>query len=199
MCILLPSIFIWLVIGIAVWERNSPNQKVAADVKTALWTRYRGTDPKDGDRAVAYAERVVDRQINKLRGVLSFDALIMAFLSLERARIPAVQHHWDLPSWELLLLTVAILLLALSSCLCLRVFRVHWGATDAYEEFEKELTQIVQLVADRSAAVARAVSLSIIALIAAIICFGLVEFVSAPKLTCGPPCRMETAVATLRP
>jgi hypothetical protein len=72
---------------------------------------------------------------------------------------------------------------------------VEWGEAEAYWSFEKDMDEIVALVARRTATVARAVSLSIVALVAAVLCFALVEFASAPHPPCGPPCRMEAAVA----
>jgi hypothetical protein len=115
----------------ALWNRYRPDMMIGVEQREALARAREGDTTEQaraafdyavstvdsGDRVAAYGERVIDRQINKLIGVLSFDALILAFLSLERGRIAPVQRNWDLPSFEMLLLTVAILLLALSSCL----------------------------------------------------------------------------------
>lgn len=60
----------------------------------------------EGDRAIVYVERVLDRQINKLRGVLSFDALLMAFLSVERGRVPPLRPVLDFATACLAPLTI---------------------------------------------------------------------------------------------
>ena len=60
--------------------------------KNDLWRRAvpdngNPTYQTSADRAVAHADRLVDRQINKVRGILPFNSIIMTVLGLERYRL----------------------------------------------------------------------------------------------------------------
>jgi hypothetical protein len=128
-----------------------------------------------GDRAIAYVERVIDRQINKLRGVLSFDALIIAFLSIERTRLPAAQAGADFATSCLFLIAVVLVLLVASSVMCLDLLRVRWPPPDNFTDFASEHRTTVKLVAERTRTIERAVRLAEVGVIGAVLSFFVIE------------------------
>jgi hypothetical protein len=144
----------------------------------ALLDRYRLADNGDGDRAVAYVDRIIDRQINKARGILPFNSILMTFLSFEATRhltlsdkviLGLIQelHPWILIS------------LAISSVLMLELFWSHWGPADTYKSFTNDLTSGCLVARDRAVILDVAIILSV-ASIAAIL---LVEWIAPPTFS----------------
>ena len=145
------------------------------ELKDILWKRSTGDDPaednaasiQNGDRAVAYADRIIDRQINKARGILPFNSIIMAALSIERSRIPAPGLN-DLLSWTSIVnywiptgcFFVIVVILGLSSWYCLLLFLVRWAPSDEYTNFRAEFYRTFDLINKRSRRIQLATVLS---------------------------------------
>jgi hypothetical protein len=110
---------------------------------------------QSGDRLVAYADRIVDRQINKARGILPFNSIIMTVLSIERSRlqVPNDVQTWIsiIPYWlPTGVFFVILVALGISSGLCLMLFLVHWGPNDGYATFRDEFDRTLDLISRRS-------------------------------------------------
>jgi hypothetical protein len=173
-------------------ERGAAGAREAVEADTEILERAAASADGASDRALAYVERVIDRQINKLRGVLSFDALIIAFLSLERQRIATASLGPDFATGCLLFLTLVLLMLVISSVMCLDLFRVIWSKPTNFQDFETEHGTTVKLVAERTKVVERAVRLSEIAVVGAVTCFLLIELQTA---FIPPPSEMPPATS----
>jgi hypothetical protein len=151
-------------------------------IKNALWRRYlhgnfdpgRNEDRQNADRLITYAERVVDRQINKARGILPFNSIIIAVFSFERTKFPSPEF----PTGQInltVLLYFAIALLAASSILCLMLFLVHWGRSYDYRTFATEFANTLDRVRSRSKVIEWATMMSIAAVILGAVLIATVE------------------------
>ena len=151
---------------------------------SALTARFEGGDTSDpaaidqhptyGDAAVAYTDRIIDRQLTKVRGILAFDGLILTFLGLIArggtvVDVVAVEHRVPL------LLLIAVL--GVSSGICLFQFRARWGYVADFRTFSQEIAATLALARRRSFWIERTVRLSLLALagIAALIVATLVQ------------------------
>ena len=110
---------------------------------------------QSGDRLVAYADRIIDRQINKARGILPFNSIIMTVLSIERSRlqVPNDVQTWIsiVPYWlPTGVFFVILIALGISSGFCLMLFLVHWGPNDGYATFQDEFDRTLDLISRRS-------------------------------------------------
>ena len=155
-----------------LWLRYNPESTAPAGAETGP-APLRGNGGED--RALVYVERVMDRQINKLRGVLSFDALIIAFLSVERTRLPPAQDGADYAAACLFLMTGVLGLLVASSVMCLDLLRVRWSPPSNFDDFAREHATTVKLVAERTKTVERAVRLAEVGVLGAALTFCFVE------------------------
>jgi hypothetical protein len=172
-------------------------------IKKALWKRQTGDDfPKEDQKArdlLSYLERVIDRQINKARGILPFNSVILAVLSIERSRIPFSLH--DPEGWHTYLLAFLFLVmfgLAASSALCLVLFVVHWGPASQYGEFNTEVEGTVSLIRIRSVLLQYAIVLSAASLLFGAIVVLTSEWNFQPALSsCAP--RQAPATAPSKP
>ena len=116
--------------------------------------------PAYGDAAVAYVDRIIDRQLTKVRGILAFDGLILTFLGLISrgvATLDIASHH-EVPVLILMGLLVA------SSAICLLQFRARWGYVADFQTFSREIASTLALARQRSFWIERTVRLSILAL-----------------------------------
>jgi hypothetical protein len=124
---------------------------------------------QQSDRLLTYLERVVDRTINKARGILPFNSIIMALLSIEKNKFNIVFSIDDLwGSWVIVYFYAVILGLAVSSYKCLQLFLVSFGRSDDYGKIDKEVLNTVKLVTSRSMTLERAVNISEISLLSGI-------------------------------
>jgi hypothetical protein len=178
------------IVAVAVGLRNSaqlPNDAQLTEFIRNLWKRYTsGEFPEpqsptvqDADRLVGYAERVVDRQINKARGILPFNSIIIAVLSIEKSRI--LSELWDIQTVITLLAFFVVLAgLIISSFLCLELFLFRWGESGRYLKFSDEFGDTIKLVRKRSATIEWATVLSTACL------FGALLFVAMAELNVRP-------------
>ncbi|MDB5679760.1 hypothetical protein [Sphingomonas bacterium] len=116
--------------------------------------------PTYGDAAVAYVDRIIDRQLTKVRGILAFDGLILTFLGLisRGAAMLDIADHHEVPVLSLMAL------LAASSAICLFQFRARWGYVADLQTFSREIAATLALARRRSFWIERTVRLSILAL-----------------------------------
>ena len=169
-------IFFVVVLAFRLWKfRTSPS----TEFRDALWRRYTGEDyvpltvkeeralidgrlridVQNADRLIAHMDRIVDRQINKARGILPFNSVLLAILAYEK-------DHLTQAASLFLVITLAI-----SSLCCLFMFPVQWSS-DAYTSFSKELDAAVKLARSRSIYIECAIWTSVVALIAMIVTVG---------------------------
>ncbi|SRR5258708_1903070 len=176
--------FLTLVVALIAISRF-PRDTELVLIRNVLWNRYLNQpfptyDPttassrQEVDRLIGYLERVVDRQINKARGILPFNSIIIAAFSFERTHLPPALTISHLDINALLLATMA--LLVISSALCLILFLVRWGTSADYE-FEAEVRNTVGLVRGRSKVLEFATVLSFIALVGGAALIAAVELV----------------------
>lgn len=125
-------------------------------------TRGDGIDehPSYGDAAVAYVDRIVDRQLTKARGILSFDGLILAFLGL----IARDNTKLDIAKAHMVPVLLLMGLLAGSSAICLFLFRARWGYVADLRTFSREMAATLALTRRRSYWIERTVRLSLLSL-----------------------------------
>jgi hypothetical protein len=139
-----------------------------AQFRDHIWNRYTGAVyPAKGnatvgdlDRGQAYMERIVDRQINKARGVLPFNSILLTLNSLNIADLSSYQ---DQPIFAILKWTeyTTLLGLSISSILLLELFWVHWGPVGHYGTPASEMDATAKIVRDRSVVLDGALVLSI--------------------------------------
>jgi len=153
-----------------------------------LWNRYLGkqfplydpaTDIQNADRLLTYTERLIDRQINKARGILPFNSLIMAFLALQRFNLVAAltQTPGSIPlDVAYFLLLTALAVLFASSLFCLYLFLFHWGSRAEYETFEAEILGSVTIIRARALIIQSATALAALGLVLAAISFITSEY-----------------------
>jgi hypothetical protein len=152
-----------------------PNASKAEEFKKNLWKKHfnlaypglpeQENPPSDSrqqsDRLLSYLERVVDRTINKARGVLPFNSLIMAVLSIEKSRLDIVfsmTNLWN--SWTIVYFYAVIIGLAVSSYKCLELFLVRFGPIEIYGKIKEEVDGTVDVIMSRSVTLEWAVSIS---------------------------------------
>ena len=118
------------------------------------------SDPGFGDSAVAYVDRIVDRQVNKVRGILSFDGLMLTFLGLisrSGTRIDITARH---PFSVLVLMGMLIA----ASGMCLFQFRARWGDIADFKTFSGEIASTLNVARRRSFWIERTLRLSLLSL-----------------------------------
>jgi hypothetical protein len=163
-----------LVIGAALLAtRTFPGPTKLSNIKRTFWHRYLlkdfpkydpDKDRQHADRLITYIERVIDRQINKARGILPFNSIIIAVFSLATGRLPAnelVIWHVDM----VVMLLFAIAGLAVSSVLCLILFLFYWWNSEDPKSFDVEFEDTLDIVRRRSTIIQWATMISLAALV----------------------------------
>jgi hypothetical protein len=122
--------------------------------------------PQASEAAVEYIYRIMDRQINKAIGLLAFDALLCAALTLVDAqKVFAEGTLWSKAP-------VAGAALALGSCLPLLVILwLKWGAPSELQNAEKELAAAMKVIWTRTHCLSLALYFSFGATLVAIVAF----------------------------
>lgn len=112
------------------------------------------------EKAPEYVYRALDRQINKARGLLTYNALLFASFNL------VTRSSTDKST---LILASAGGMLALLSCLPLLLLMVvDWGKPDKYKDAESDFKSALQTVSRRTRSVKLSLLLSSIATLAAL-------------------------------
>ena len=125
------------------------------EFRNLLWLRYAGkeyekSDDEDiADRLIPYLDRIVDRHINKARGILPFNSILFAVCAFEANRFASAGPYLLSP----------ILGLLVSSALCLSMFVVIRGR-DVYRSWSSEVEFLVQQVIKTSIKIQRAAWIS---------------------------------------
>jgi hypothetical protein len=184
------------------WFRDSD---ALENFQNTVWNRATKDTAEDtsafhtsADRAVAYADRLVDRQINKARGVLPFNSIIMTVFSFERSRMPVPASNVTL-SWDSIVLywlptsafIIVLVILGISSWFCLELFFIHWRKGNEYEDrrYEKyrtEFDETVNLFVQRSTNIQWATVLSEAALFIGLCLVIMTEATAARQLSKPP-------------
>lgn len=169
------------------WPRSQPFMTIAKGIcrcfdlpigekllcfKNIIWNRYNvGPDVQNKDRAIAYAERIIDRQINKARGILPFNSILLVIIGPARNGIAQWSATATATSYFLMktLWIVTIIDLSLSSILLLEIFTVFWGSIDVYKEWEEEISTSIRLSRNRSVVLDMAILLSALCVISVMI------------------------------
>lgn len=96
------------------------------------------------DRALAYAERIIDRLINKARGLLPFNSILIALLA-------AATKYFKLEGGLFeAIVGLSFVLLLLSSFLTLALYVVHWAEPKEFECFNSEFKGTIEIARSRS-------------------------------------------------
>jgi hypothetical protein len=155
--------------------------------QTNLWKRYLGgtaafvardddgvvDDAKrtQADRLIAHMDRIIDRQINKARGILPFNSILLALLVFERSHLSPVATP---------LYLAAISGLVISSCICLwRMFLVEYAGNQSYMSFSNEFEISVSLAVRRAIEIDWATTISFASLISGVLAIVMSEAHSA--------------------
>jgi hypothetical protein len=134
------------------------------------------------DRIAAYMERIIDRQINKSRGLLPFNSILLVViprefeskvcdvdctLSLHTPPLHTLAPDTPPPTFSLPILhsldTIEALCFASivqSSVLLLTLLWIHWGDVDHYKTFSTEVEQTAAISRNRSVILDLAIVLS---------------------------------------
>jgi hypothetical protein len=142
--------------------KKAARREAAAAAKRAISETPNA--PADQDRAVAYIDRVIDRQLNKCRGVLTFNGLLLASVKL------LLDNVLKEPSscWQttgLVSLCACAAGLMLSSLVLLNLLFVHWRIGGTYKTFGSEFATSVELTALRSRHLSFSLRLSVFAVV----------------------------------
>lgn len=118
---------------------RASGKRLIKEFRNVWWMRYareKKLDDKEiADRLISYLDRVVDRHINKARGILPFNSILLAVFTFEANRFASARAY--------LLSPIAGLLV--SSALCLSMFFVYWQR-DVYASWPSEVDFSVQKV-----------------------------------------------------
>jgi hypothetical protein len=184
-CIVVISVLIILCLAVALGMFPSHTQ--LEQIKNGLWNRslnkayptFDANDDKDraaADRVIGYVERVIDRQINKARGILPFNSLVIAAFGFERTKLtPHLQiHNVDIN----VMLLFAMALLAASGIICLWLMLVRFGAAADYGSYTTELTGSLGVIKKRAVLLEIATVLSLWAVALGLALIASIEFLA---------------------
>lgn len=166
------SILIFVVICRKGWPRDKvhhwlarlfcrifrlPIGKELRRFKTSIWNKYHFDDQRSDqliqnkDRAIAYVERIIDREINKARGILPFNSILLVMVNFSHEYLKNF-HSTNLCTEFLIHNTYKIILidLGLSCVLLLEMFAVFWGQVELYNEWEEEIETSIRLSRNRA-------------------------------------------------
>jgi hypothetical protein len=142
-----------------------PSGRALESYTTELWKRYTDQatlqDPpppaaEAAERALAYIDRIIDRQISKSNGVLTFNSVLIALLALEDKRI------FNVYFWHIGFAAGISILLLISSFIILLHFWIHWEINvTLYGSFAPEFKRAARLASRRSKALMWSVAISI--------------------------------------
>jgi hypothetical protein len=146
-----------------LWIPDGPrSQAQLQKLQDDLANRFEG----QWEHAVEYVNKFHDRFLNKARGLLTFDGLVLTALGA------AYQQNHRIPA-GLVLVGCACAVIA-AGMLLLNSFSVHFGDLGKYEDATKELrARVVQIVL-HGKGMCLAVVLSFFAMLCLIMAFGIV-------------------------
>jgi hypothetical protein len=161
---------------------GTPSRTQILRFRDHIWKRYtlldvgvnpqRPEDIQNADRAILYLERVIDRMINKARGILPFNTIVITLVSIElsRANQSTLVHIFDGLSLSLFsVCEISLFLLTISSIILMTLFWVNFGEVDHVETFSKEAEETVYIIRRRAIRLQIAVFLSFAGIFFAVI------------------------------
>ena len=136
------------------------------EIRLKILERYgkkTGDAVKDQNDAINYLEKEVDRILNKARGLLTFNSILMALNSFQNSRLQDMfkNNGFVLPKIYGVTEFEIIAGLSISSILLLEIFFVKWGDNMIYSDEYKEISIICR---NRSIVLNSAIVLSIFCL-----------------------------------
>jgi hypothetical protein len=193
-CIWIVIALIPVVVFLAAAYRISklPTADKMKEFRDALWKRYINKDydhfgdTKDdddrqhADRLLAYVERILDRQINKARGILPFNSIIVAVLAFERnTRINFALQNSDVGHVQVLVLLYIVMIgLVISSFLCLMLFLFYWGEDKSFISFAEDINGTILLIRKRGLLIEWATILSMACLVVGVVLVAIVKMIA---------------------
>jgi hypothetical protein len=138
-----------------LWRRHTGEdfQNLTVDQERAVVNSRPRIDNKIGETLISIMGRITDRQINKARGILPFNSVLLAILAYEKDHLNQTNS------------LVLIALLSLSSLCCLFMFPVKWTRSDPSTSISKEFDGLVRIARQRSMLIECAIEASAAALI----------------------------------
>ena len=132
-----------------------PDANGIKDFGDRIWQRSR-----EQEKALAYVNGVIDRIINKARGILPFNSLILAIIAI---------IYRSNPGWFIVALSLlaGFLLSASSLILLLTMFWPHFGKMEEYSSYQAEFDSTVLIIRKRALALVCATLLSCIGFLSA--------------------------------
>jgi hypothetical protein len=138
------------------------------EFRNVLWERYarekKLNDEDIADRLISYLDRLVDRHINKARGILPFNSILLAVFTFEANRFASARPYLLSPITGLLV----------SSALCLSMFLVYWQR-DVYTSWSSEVDFSVQKVIKTSIKIEWAAWISLFCMVIGAVVIAIVE------------------------
>jgi hypothetical protein len=152
----------WIVVAVC-WIFGAPIGSNLLKYRNDLWNRYISSvsDIQNQDRALAYIERVVDRQISKARGILPFNLILLVINGLELNAL----HSAPIANLPVTIEYLVLVALGLSSIILLELFWVRWSTTDIYSDFFLEFTSSVLVTRKRTILLALTITFSVMSVI----------------------------------
>jgi hypothetical protein len=105
------------------------------EYEIAAQTRFTRAGTPDWEKACDYAIRIIDRQINKARGVLTYNGLLFTALTFAGSRLAQESKSTTLP-----LLGASLALLACIPLLSLMV--VRWASVDEFANAQADFQRM---------------------------------------------------------
>jgi hypothetical protein len=147
-------------------KEKIPDHEVA--IKTAIETSFAegkaagvksSQEVQNKDRAIIYNERIIDRIINKARGILPFNSILIALLA-------GTNSYFNLAGQVYKFMVAgAIICLLFSSLAALKLFAVQWGHAAEYGDFRKEFDRTIEIARARSWWLQFSIGFSVLALL----------------------------------
>jgi hypothetical protein len=151
-----------------LWIPDGPrSQAQLQKLQDDLANRFEG----QWEHAVEYVNRLHDRFLNKARGLLTFDGLVLTALGA------AYQQNHQIPAG--LVLVGCVFAVIAASMLLLNQFSVHFGDLGKYQDATKELPARVVQIVMHGKSMFIAVMLSFLAMLCLIIAFGIAVLTNA--------------------
>jgi hypothetical protein len=147
------------VVFLAAWL-GTVSQSYIDEFRTAIWNRYQGDgNLENADRALAYLYQNVDREINKVLGILTFDSILLVVAQL-------YTNQQEAATYLTLLSRVALSYLLISILVSLYLFFPKWGGVGDYKDVKTEFMSSWNEVRKRSMLLTFSATLSLISALA---------------------------------
>jgi len=129
--------------------RGFPNQAIVDQIRAYLLERF-SAPPHDAEEAVRYANMVLDRQISKASGLLSYNALLLGSFSL-------ITHGGSNLTIQASFGSLAALV---SAGILLILMWMHWGDVAEFQTPEKDLESAMRTIKWRTCLISLALLIS---------------------------------------